>query len=375
MTSDLIRHTVRFCRELRARGVHVTPAESELAARVLGAVDISDSDELRLALRTALVNRREDFALFDATFDELWSIGRPTRSLTRPGRSETRTTRSPDSGKIAQVTLSNWMRSSASSDEEPIQMRTASEREALGRKDFSSFGNSDAEEFRRLAARIARPLALRPSRRWKSARRGPRLDLRRTVRQSLRTGGDPITLERRRRKIRRTRLVALCDVSGSMELYARFLLQFLHALQNTFARVDTFVFSTRLTRTTDALRGARWEDALRGIARDVTDWSGGTRIGASLAAFVDEWLPLVDSRTIVLILSDGWETGDPQVLAEALETLHRRAGRVIWLNPLMGSGAFAPESRGMVAALPHIDLLAPGHNIESLQRLVNALVI
>lgn len=371
---DLVEHCVTFCRTLRERGVPVTPAETFLAVETLGLVDIGDREDVRLGLRTVLALQQDQYPLFDAIFDEVWGGDSSSRAPGgTPGQS--RTTPPPPNPQRLRVTLQTWMRGEDPTREERVPTRHASDREALGTRDFSSFGNEQAATFERLARRIARRLALRKSRRWKSASRGRRLDLRRTIRGSLRTGGEVVALEWRRRKIRRTRLVAICDVSGSMELYARFLLQFLHALQNSFAQIETFVFSTRLTRTTALLKRARWEHALSGVAREVTDWSGGTRIGASLARFVDDWIKLVDRRTVVIILSDGWETGEPAVLGEAMSRLHEHAGRVIWLNPLMSSADFAPETRGMQAALPYIDLLAPAHNVESLEKLVRHLAI
>ncbi|MFN8571546.1 MAG: VWA domain-containing protein [Gemmatimonadaceae bacterium] len=376
MPADLVAHCVRFCRALRDRGVDVTPAETVLATRALGQLDVGDREDVRLGLRSALILQREQYQLFDDTFDEVWGGG-GQRAKAPPGSSSKTVTSTPPTQPRPQsaVTMANWMKGPQGAHEERVPVRQPSDRESLGSRDFSSFGNEQAAAFERLARRIARRLSLRPSRRWEAAARGTRIDMRRTIRGSLRTGGDVVSLEWRRRKIRRTKLVAVCDVSGSMELYARFLLQFLHALQNTFANIETFVFSTRLTRTTDVLRHARWAEALSGIARNVTDWSGGTRIGASLAQFASAWLSLVDRRTVVLVLSDGWETGDPAILGDAMRTLHARAGRVIWLNPLMGSSDFAPETRGMQAALPHLDVLAPAHNIESLEQLVRHLVI
>lgn len=371
MRPDLLAHCVSFCRALRDRGVPVTPAETVLAARTLGLVDAGDREDVRLGLRTALAVQREQYPLFDAVFDEMWG-GRGSSGAGHSGQSRTTT---PPPNQRAQVTIETWMRGEDPTREARVPVRRASDRDAFGRRDFSSFGNDQAAAFERLARRIARRLALRRSRRWKASPRGTRLDLRRTIRSSLRTGGEAVALEWRSRKIRRTRLVAICDVSGSMELYARFVLQFLHALQNSFARIETFVFSTRLTRTSALLKHARWEQALSGIAREVTDWSGGTRIGASLAQFADEWIALVDRRTVVIILSDGWDTGEPAILGGAMERLHERAGRVVWLNPLMSGQGYAPATRGMQAALPHIDLLAPAHNVESLERLVRHLAI
>jgi uncharacterized protein with von Willebrand factor type A (vWA) domain len=368
---------VSLCRLLRSRGISVTPAESIDGARALWHVDLGDREEVRLVLRAVLVNRREDYGAFDEAFAELWAatggIPQPV-PLPGPRRDMTRPT-VPAPPKAPSVSLRNWMRPTDTDEGDPIPVRAASAREALGTRDFAHFAAEDDEAFRALARRIARRLSLRRSRRWKLARRGERLDLRRTVRASLRTGGDPIRLERRTRKLRRTQLVALCDVSGSMELYARFLLQFLHALQNTFARVETFAFATRLTRLTPTLRGVHYRESLRDLGREVQDFSGGTRIGASVRTFLERHPRLVDRRTIVVILSDGWDVGDPTVLAEGMRSLQRRAGRVIWLNPLMGAADYTPDTRGMQAALPFIDVLAPGHNVEALQRLVRHLTL
>jgi uncharacterized protein with von Willebrand factor type A (vWA) domain len=154
-----------------------------------------------------------------------------------------------------------------------------------------------------------------------------------------------------------------------MDLYSRFLLQLLYALQHAFARVETFAFSTRLVRITEALARDTFRTALDTLARSETGWSGGTRIGASIAEFVASWPRLIDRRTVVIVLSDGWDTGEPQVLADALRTIHRRAGRVVWLNPLLGSPTYRPLTRGMQAALPHVDVFAPAHNVASLEAL------
>ena len=367
---DLLNAVVLLCRDLRDRGVSVTPSESVDAARTLGQVDLGDREDVRLSLRTVLVSRREDFEAFDAAFDAAWRLpGGLAAPIPMPHlHADVRRPPNQQQKKPAPVSLQNWMKpDDGASEHDPITVRAASDRESLGERDFSVYSADDAEEFRRLARQIARRLALRKGRRWKVARHGERVDVRRTVRASLRTGGDAMHIVRRTRKLRRTRLVALCDVSGSMELYARFLLQFLHALQNTFARVETFAFATRLSRITGHLRGTQYRESLQGLGRDVRDWSGGTRIGASVREFVERHADLIDRRTIVLIMSDGWDVGDPQLLADAMRELRRRAGRVIWLNPLMGAPDYTPDTRGMQAALPHVDVMAPGHNIESLR--------
>jgi uncharacterized protein with von Willebrand factor type A (vWA) domain len=190
-----------------------------------------------------------------------------------------------------------------------------------------------------------------------------------TVRRSLSTATEPLDLRFRRRKPRKTRIVALCDVSGSMDVYSRFVLQFLYALHGSVARVESFVFSTALLRVTDALRERPFGAALRELSQRAHDWSGGTRIGESLSTFNSEWSRLVDRRTVVLVLSDGWETGDPAQLGRELEVLKMRSRKLIWLNPLLGSPGYEPLTAGMQAALPHLSVFAPGHNLESLRAL------
>jgi uncharacterized protein with von Willebrand factor type A (vWA) domain len=191
----------------------------------------------------------------------------------------------------------------------------------------------------------------------------------------LKTGGELIELTYKERRPKRTKLVVICDVSGSMDIYSRLLLQFVYGLQNSFAKVESFVFATSLARITGELKNKTYKNALDRLATNVRGWSGGTRIGASLATFNAQSLPRVDKRTVVIILSDGWDTGEPEQLASALALLQQRAGRVIWLNPLLGSSDYAPMTRGMQAALPFINVFAPAHDLASLRALEPHLVL
>jgi uncharacterized protein with von Willebrand factor type A (vWA) domain len=258
---------------------------------------------------------------------------------------------------------------SAGKDAEPMKVPTMSDRPASGRNRLTRFSDTELAELERAAARIARRLANRKGRRWQHAARGDRVDLRRTLRRLSSTGGELAELSFRTRAPRKTRLVVLCDVSGSMELHAHLLLQFLFALQRQFSRVETFVFSTRLERITDALRAGTYRAALRRLSHDVEGWSGGTRIGESLQTFNRDWPGLVDRNTVVVVLSDGWDTGPPEVLADALQRLSRRAVRIVWLNPLLGSPGYEPRTAGMAAALPFLDVFAPCHDVASLAAL------
>jgi len=280
----------------------------------------------------------------------------------------------PEAGpeKQAQIALDDWDEGEGS-DDEPLEVPGLSNREVLMEQDFSTFPAEHLDEVARLTVLIAKRLARRVSRRRKPTRRGGIVDLRRSMRANL-MKGEIIELRRRARRRRKVRLVLLCDVSGSMDLYSRFLLQFLYALQNVFGRVETFTFATRLTRVSDLLRGPSYKRALRRLT-EVRDWSGGTRIGEAIRDFNQEWGRLVDRRTIVLILSDGWDTGEPDVLAQEMLTLKRRAGRVLWLNPLLGNPSYEPLTRGMAAALPLVDHFAAAHNLSSLRELATHLTL
>jgi uncharacterized protein len=374
--SDPVAFITAFSRRLRERGLDATPATSIDAARALGAVDLGDRDDVYHALRAVFVSRHADFVLFDAVFDEWWGAsieGSSTERAPRAARANPPVVDPRDEPRTAaaSTSLTRWAASLTEVDgEESVPIAAPSARDATGTKDFRHYDDADLRGLEEAAARIVRRLRSRRSRRWRIARRGPRLDPRRIVRLALATGGDPIRLARRVRKLRRTKLVVVCDVSGSMDLYSRFLLQVLYALQHAFARVETFAFSTRLVPLTEALTSDSYRAALDALAR-VSDggWSGGTRIGESLEQLRLGWPRLFDRRTAIIILSDGWDTGEPELLGATLRDLKRRVGRIIWLNPLLGSPAYQPLTRGMQAALPHVDVFAPAHDLASLERL------
>ena len=374
--SDPVAFVTGFSRYLRERGLDATPATSIDAVRALVAVDLADLDDVYHALCAVFVSRYADFAVFDAAFEEWW--GPPaeqaaTERASRSARANPPVIAPWDEPKTTTTStyLTRWASSLAEAEgEESVPIAAPSTRDAAGTKDFRHYDDADLRGLEDAAARIVRQLRSRRSRRWRIARRGRRLDARRIVRLALATGGDPIRLARRERKLRRTKLVVVCDVSGSMDLYSRFLLQVLYALQHAFARVETFVFSTRLVQITDALTSDSYRAALDALARvSAGGWSGGTKIGESLEQLRRGWPRLFDRRTAVIVLSDGWDTGDPEVLGAALRDLKRRAGRIVWLNPLLGSPAYRPLTRGMQAALPHVDVFAPAHDLASLERL------
>jgi uncharacterized protein with von Willebrand factor type A (vWA) domain len=223
-------------------------------------------------------------------------------------------------------------------------------------------------------ARLLLATPLRRSRRARRARRGERIDLRRTIRAGIATGGDPVRLAQRRRRERPRRLVLLCDISGSMAPYARAYLQFLESAAGGGAQAEAFVFATRLTRLTRALRGRNPEAAIQRAAATAPDWSGGTRIGDALRAFNDGWGRRGMARgAVVVILSDGWEHGDPALVGREMERLGRLAHRIVWVNPRSSARGFAPLAGGMAAALPHCDVLLSGHSLAALEAVADAI--
>jgi uncharacterized protein len=379
---DLLTATLRFGQMLRAAGLSPTIPELRDAVRALEVIDLMDRDEVYLALRAVLVARVEETPAFDRCFEAFWRFhaedgqsldglaGAP--QLAAPEDEPPLESSSAAQEKESSVALDAW--EEAGADEgDPLEVPGVSDHEVLMEQDFSTFPAEDLDEVARLTVLIARRLARRVSRRRRPTRRGGVLDLRRSMRANM-MKGEIIELRRRERRRRKVRLVLLCDVSGSMDLYSRFLLQFLYALQNVFGRVETFTFATRLTRVTEHLKGPSYRLALRRLT-EVRDFSGGTRIGESLQEFNREWRHLVDRHTIVLILSDGWDTGEPDVLASEMLILKRLAGRVIWLNPLLGNPSYEPLTRGMAAALPLVDHFAAAHNLASLRDLASHLTL
>jgi uncharacterized protein len=378
--ASVITKTLIFCRALREHGLAVTPSEAIDAVTTLNLIDRDDRREAFLSLRSVLASRVEDYPVFAELFEDFWNRSgqnlRPRKQIERDIQSDRREQVSSglDRQKKLAFFLKHWG-GGESNSAEPIRLPGASNLESSVEKDFSLFAADELEEVSRLARKIVRKLARTPSRRWQPAGSGTRVDLRRTFRQSMSTGGEIVELSFKRRKQLKTKLVVICDVSGSMDLYSRILLQFVYGLHNSSLRVETFVFSTSLAQITAQLKDKNFNQVLQRLGSEVRGWSGGTLIGRSIADFNSRWSGMVDKRTIVIILSDGWDTGDPEELVKALAQLQRRAGKLIWLNPLLGNPGYQPLVRGMQAALPQIDVFAPLHNLESLRALGRHLVL
>ena len=378
--ADLVTHVAGFAGALRRAGVPVALGDEIDATASLGHIDIGDREEVRLGLRSALRVERRAWPLFDRLFDSHWRVGGPGRE--RSGSPAGRTRRAPRRwpGQVGTLdelrrTLGGERSVGPADGAGPEGGRPGySPRALLRRKSFEACTEDELREMERLLARLARRFAVRRSRRLVASRRGPVVDLRRSFRGALAREGELIDLARRERAVELPRLAVLCDTSGSMDPYSRFLLTFVLALGKVARRTETFSFNTSLTRLTPWITAGNVQATLTRFARRVDDWSGGTRIGECLREFADDHAPaLVTGGTTVMILSDGLDRGDTQALERALLAIRRRARRVIWLNPLMGDPRYRPEARGMKAALPHVDHLVPAHNLASLEALAEML--
>lgn len=370
--TSLSAHVVAFCRFLRTEGFTLGAAEESLALEAVSHLGFSsDQEAFRLCLKATLARSKSQQERFDHLFPKYFkeleqAVDSGIKKDGRSGKDRAKPQQAP--GLEA---LKSWLYGKAT--DETVEIAAASGTEALFDKDFSRFNADELAEIQQLIRRLARTLAFRWSRRQTRTKRHKGLDIRQTLRQNLRRGGELLELRYVRRKIQRRQLLLVCDVSKSMELYSNFLIQFSYAFQQSFRQIETFVFGTELQRVTPLLRGAEYNDALERLQGHAAAWSGGTRIGESLQALNQDHRHLLRTQTVVIILSDGMDTGAPELLAAELRLLRSRCARLIWLNPLAGYPGYSPRTRGMEAALPFVDIFAPAHNLESLQALARFL--
>ena len=378
----LLHNLLIFGDVLRHLGLGTHPGRMLDVLRALEYVDIGRRQDFYHTLRALLVHRRRDIPLFDEAFRTFWRRP-PDRSTTMDLRSlgEQRRYRQPQVGPPPMGAMGRNAADPLSDagndgDVDRIEVtQTYSAREVLRQKDFARFTSQEVSQAKAIMGQMTWDLGSRRTRRWAFGQgRGQQLDLRSTLRQTLRYGGEALELAHRRRKVRRRPLVLLCDVSGSMERYTRMLLHFIHALVGELERVETFLFATRLTRVTPQFQYRDIDRAVNQVSQAVPDWSGGTRIGENLKRFNFRWARRVLGRgAVVLIISDGWDTGEPTLLSEEMERLQRASYRIIWLNPLLGMEEYQPLTQGMQVALPFVDDFLPVHNLASLEELAQHL--
>ena len=381
----LVANLMHFARVLRRAGLPIGPGKVLAAVEAVSAVGIESRDDLYWTLHAVFVNRRDQKELFDQAFHVFW---RNPKLLERMMALLLPEVRRPEGEAPAesvsrrlQESLAAERKGRGEAEDEPPEPEviadaamTYSDRELLQKMDFEEMSAEEMLAAKAVMKQMRVPIMMLPTRRFRADPAGPRIDMRASLRKSLRGGGSDIALLRRRRRERHPPLVVLCDISGSMSRYSRMLLHFLHALTNDRDRVHSFLFGTRLTNITRHLRQRDVDVALGRVADAVEDWSGGTRIGASLRDFNRHWSRRVLGQgAVILFISDGLDRDAGEGLAEEMERLHKSCRRLIWLNPLLRYEGFEPRSLGMRAILPHVDDFRTVHNLESLTQLALAL--
>ena len=375
-SGHLLRNLMLFEQVLRRLGLDVGSGNVLDLVRAMDYVSMGRKQDFFQAARCILVHRKSDLPLFDEAFQVFWrrpSSGYSTRDLRSMG--EQRRFRKP---QVAPPPASDpqsegYPDREAQAGDQVDMTRTYSAREVLREKEFASYSSREIVEAKGMMAELAWDLGDRRIRRTVPGK-GARLDLRKTLRVNLKYGGEILELAHRERKVKPRPLVLICDVSGSMERYTRMLLHFIHTIAGGMDRVEAFLFATRLTRITRYLNYRGIDQAVGDVAKAVPDWAGGTRIGQALKTFNFQWARRVlGGGAVVLIISDGWDRGEPELLAKETSRLQRSCRRLIWLNPLAGSPTYQPLARGMQSALPYVDDFLPIHNLNSLAALASHL--
>ena len=364
--TSLSKNVVQFCRFLRQHNFSISTEEERDVIRALQWIDYSNLQLFRSALQAVLCRSSAQVKTFDDLFQQYWK--ELARAVDAKEKKAIGQKPRPVAKEASFRAVQAWLNGSKNKEEE--EMASFSKAEALSKKDFSLVPADETDELVRLLKALAKRLAAQVARRYEKNNRSGLPDLRRTLRKNMRRGGELMEIVFRKPKKNRTRLVLLCDVSKSMDLYATFLLQFMYSFQQVYRRMETFVFGTSLQQITPLLKQNNFAQTLRLLSAQSESWSSGTRIGESLSSFVHEHaIGVLNKQTIVIILSDGWDTGNTESLQQSMERIKARSKKIIWLNPLAGFGDFRPETIGLQVALPYIDVLAPVHNAESLRRL------
>ena len=394
---DLPGLSSAFSQRLHEAGVPVTPSQTEQYTRALKLTKPVSRRRLYCTTRAIFVTGFQQVAAFDKVFGQVFG-GRKKLKNTEDWDVEVEDdavdqvdSETPDDmdednigeqegGQDAESMNAGEGEGDDDDDEEQteedklVPLQEASAEEALSQKNFQALNAEELASLYKLMVRLQLATPERVSRRKRRGRHGEHLDMRTTLRKSLHTGGDPIVLSRKRRRSHPRRLVLLCDISGSMEPYARAYLQFMHAARATGPYNEAFVFATRLTRLTKQLAGRNPQRAIRRATEAAPDWSSGTRIGDTLKTFNDRYGRRGMARgSVIVILSDGWERGDPELVGREMQRLSRLAYRIVWVNPRVAAEDFAPKAAGLVAALPYCDALVSGHTLKSLEEVADAI--
>lgn len=396
----LFHNLMLFSRVLREMGLDANPTRTIDLARSIEFIGLGSKEDFKNAARAIMVRRFEEEPIFDYVFQMFWrrwpgsedensqlqelppdALGEktpmPAQEQKKPSDEAERddNTQQDKQGAEGDTQQIKKLAESEAPTDQPGEndgekQKTYSASEVLQNKDFQDFTQQEMAEAKRLMAELRWSLPFHKSRRLQAAKHGRKLDARKVVRKSLKYGGTPLELSWRRRKMKPRPLVLICDISGSMDLYSRLLLQFMHSMESGLKYVETFVFGTRLTRITHELKNRNVDDALLAVSKAVKDWSGGTKIGESLETFNLKWARRVMGHgAIVIIISDGWDRGNVEILRREMARLQRLSWRMIWLNPLLGLPDYQPLTIGIQAALDYVDDFLPAHNFRSLQQL------
>jgi hypothetical protein len=377
MNGALIHNMILFGRVLRGLGLTADPGAMIDLVGALDHVQLGNKADLYYAAQSIFVHKREQLELFDKAFYYFWRQHDEGYIVSMPEWAKP-----PEKNKpiiVPPETVGDEPPPpNLQSDREPktiIELtKTWSAREVLRRKDFSQLSGEEIDEINHMMSQMIWELNKRRTRR-KRVGKGCSIDLRRSMRKNIRHGGEMMQLAFREPKFKPRPIVVVADISGSMEQYTRLLLHFIYSLaEGLDQRVESFVFATRLTRITRQLHHRKVDEALKRVSNIVRDWSSGTRIGDAIKTFNFEWgRRVLNNGAVVLLISDGWDRGDPDVLRTEMQRLNRTCARVIWLNPLLGSPQYQPLTQGMQAALPHVDDFLPVHNLKSLEDLAKKL--
>jgi uncharacterized protein with von Willebrand factor type A (vWA) domain len=378
--SDLLKNILFFSQTLRKIKVGVTIDNVLDALRGTSYIDIQRKRDFYELLKSNFVSHREEIDLFDGLFEQFWSFDHELiPSLKENVEKKLKSSEENIEDQLQEFQkegmsfLKDWLDEGEEGQKlEQKDVPGYSPDEILGRKDFGHLQIEELGRVKELVSALSRKMAITLSRRWRKGKAGDRLDFRRSIRQSLKYGGEMIELRMKEPKPKPFRLILFCDVSGSMDIYSQFFLLFMYELQNQYPHCETFVFSTRLSRITSILKRKVFEETLRLLSEKVSDWSGGTNIGGALHQFHQLNSHLLNfKRAIFLIFSDGWDRGDTKILESEIKNLKRQVKKLIWLNPLLGSQNYQPLCKGMSTALPYLDYFLPCHNFLSLRNLSN----
>lgn len=380
-----LHNLVLFGRSLREAGLDINPDQQIAMVNALGYIEIARKDEFYHALRCLVVNGKHEIPVFDKVFNQFWhKPGQHGVLLQLPGKKKASPAKSENlDGNYSGFRASLGRPDNSAGETDPASVhekpsleitKTYSSQEILRHKDFAELNPDELDKVKDQISELIWQLGYRKTRRFKPGH-GSLIDVRRSYRRNLQNGGEILQWRYREPKIKPRPLVVIADISGSMESYSSLLLHFVYSLASGLEQpVESFVFSTRLTRITFHLKSKNLERVTTELSQSIPDWSGGTRIGEVIKRFNHDWARRVLGHgAVILFISDGWDRGDPQLLSHEMARLQRSSHRLLWLNPLLGSPDYEPLTRGMMAALPYIDEFLPVHNLSSLEELARLL--